>query len=55
MLLYQGGRLREPHPRFYTTDFDEMEQLFSKEINPNLDEDELVAILQEFRRPKCTS
>ncbi|ACO65909.1 predicted protein [Micromonas commoda] len=36
-------------PRFYTTDFDEMEQLFSKEINPNLDEDELVAILQEFR------
>ena len=36
-------------PRFYTTDFDEMEQLFSKEINPNLDEAELVAILQEFR------
>ena len=24
-------------PRFYTTDFDEMEQLFSTEINPNLD------------------
>ena len=36
-------------PRFYTTDFDEMEQLFSKEINPNLDESELVAILNEFR------
>jgi magnesium-protoporphyrin IX monomethyl ester (oxidative) cyclase len=36
-------------PRFYTTDFDEMEQLFSTEINPNLDEAELVAILQEFR------
>ena len=36
-------------PRFYTTDFDEMEQLFSKEINPNLDESELVAILQEFQ------
>jgi magnesium-protoporphyrin IX monomethyl ester (oxidative) cyclase len=25
-------------PRFYTTDFDEMEQLFSSEINPNLDQ-----------------
>lgn len=36
-------------PRFYTTDFDEMEQLFSKEINPNLDESELVSILNEFR------
>lgn len=36
-------------PRFYTTDFDEMEQLFSKEINPNLDESELVAILHEFQ------
>jgi len=36
-------------PRFYTTDFDEMEQLFSTEINPNLDESELVAILQEFQ------
>jgi len=28
-------------PRFYTTDFDEMEQLFSQEINPNLRMDEL--------------
>ena len=36
-------------PRFYTTDFDEMEQLFSTAINPNLDESELVAILQEFQ------
>eukprot|EP00740_Mantoniella_antarctica_P001926 CAMPEP_0181361190 /NCGR_PEP_ID=MMETSP1106-20121128/7137_1 /TAXON_ID=81844 /ORGANISM="Mantoniella antarctica, Strain SL-175" /LENGTH=418 /DNA_ID=CAMNT_0023474653 /DNA_START=80 /DNA_END=1336 /DNA_ORIENTATION=+ len=36
-------------PRFYTTDFDEMEQLFSSEINPNLDQAELVSILQEFR------
>ncbi|CAG9460440.1 unnamed protein product [Pedinophyceae sp. YPF-701] len=36
-------------PRFYTTDFDEMEQLFSKEINPNLDLEELKACLEEFR------
>merc|ERR1712072_209579 len=36
-------------PRFYTTDFDEMEQLFSKEINPNLDESEICSILNEFR------
>ncbi len=36
-------------PRFYTTDFDEMEQIFSKEINPNLDMTELNACLQEFR------
>ncbi|PNW81190.1 hypothetical protein CHLRE_07g346050v5 [Chlamydomonas reinhardtii] len=36
-------------PRFYTTDFDEMEQLFSKEINPNLDMEELNACLNEFR------
>lgn len=28
-------------PRFYTTDFDEMEQLFSLELNPNLNMDEL--------------
>lgn len=28
-------------PRFYTTDFDEMEQLFSQELNPNLDMAEL--------------
>ncbi|GLC34271.1 cardiolipin synthase [Pleodorina starrii] len=42
-------------PRFYTTDFAEMEELFSKEINPNLDMDELNACLQEFRNDynKC--
>jgi hypothetical protein len=28
-------------PRFYTTDFDEMEQLFSQDLNPNLDMAEL--------------
>ena len=36
-------------PRFYTTDFDEMERLFSTEITPNLDETEINAILNEFR------
>lgn len=36
-------------PRFYTTDFDEVEALFSKEINPNLDMTELMACLTEFR------
>lgn len=36
-------------PRFYTTDFDEMEQLFSQEINPNLDMDELEAMCTEFK------
>ena len=36
-------------PRFYTTDFDEMEQLFSMELNPNLDTEELEAMLKEFR------
>lgn len=36
-------------PRFYTTDFDEMEQLFSHEIYPNLDEEELQACLEEFK------
>ncbi|KXZ54707.1 hypothetical protein GPECTOR_4g775 [Gonium pectorale] len=42
-------------PRFYTTDFAEMEELFSKEINPNLDMEELNACLQEFRNDynKC--
>ncbi len=28
-------------PRFYTTDFDEMEQLFSLKLNPNLPMEEL--------------
>lgn len=36
-------------PRFYTTDFDEMEKLFSLEINPNLDMVEIEASLQEFK------
>ncbi|KAK3446497.1 hypothetical protein EUGRSUZ_A02177 [Eucalyptus grandis] len=36
-------------PRFYTTDFDEMEQLFNTEINKNLNQDEFVALLQEFK------
>jgi len=36
-------------PRFYTTDFDEMERLFSKELNPNIDLDELEAMATEFR------
>mmetsp|Transcript_4637 Transcript_4637/g.15343 ORF Transcript_4637/g.15343 Transcript_4637/m.15343 type:complete len:413 (+) Transcript_4637:185-1423(+) len=36
-------------PRFYTTDFDEMEQLFSQEINPNVDMAELETVLAEFK------
>lgn len=36
-------------PRFYTTDFDEMEMLFNTEINKNLKQDEFVALLQEFK------
>ncbi|KIZ05236.1 magnesium-protoporphyrin IX monomethylester (oxidative) cyclase [Monoraphidium neglectum] len=36
-------------PRFYTTDFDEMEQIFSQQINPNLNMAELDAMLAEFR------
>ncbi|KAL3632617.1 cardiolipin synthase [Castilleja foliolosa] len=36
-------------PRFYTTDFDEMEQLFNTEINKNLNMDEFEALLQEFK------
>lgn len=37
-------------PRFYTTDFDEMADLFDLEKNPNLRMDELEAMLAEFRR-----
>jgi len=37
-------------PRFYTTDFDEMERLFSVELNPNLDMAEINASLNEFRQ-----
>ncbi|KAK9907485.1 hypothetical protein WJX75_004491 [Coccomyxa subellipsoidea] len=36
-------------PRFYTTDFDEMEELFSLEKNPDLEMDEFDAMLSEFR------
>ncbi|OIV90013.1 hypothetical protein TanjilG_00314 [Lupinus angustifolius] len=36
-------------PRFYTTDFDEMETLFNTEINKNLNNDEFEALLQEFK------
>eukprot|EP00889_Picochlorum_renovo_P006608 jgi/Picre1/33638/NNA_001118.t1 len=37
-------------PRFYTTDFDEMADLFDLDKNPNLRMDELEAMLNEFRR-----
>jgi magnesium-protoporphyrin IX monomethyl ester (oxidative) cyclase len=36
-------------PRFYTTDFDEMEQLFNMEINKNLNQEDFVALLNEFK------
>lgn len=36
-------------PRFYTTDFDEMELLFNTEINKNLNMAEFEALLQEFK------
>ncbi|KAM5546518.1 hypothetical protein ABKV19_002411 [Rosa sericea] len=36
-------------PRFYTTDFDEMETLFNTEINNNLNQVEFEALLQEFK------
>ncbi|KAK4392568.1 Magnesium-protoporphyrin IX monomethyl ester [oxidative] cyclase, chloroplastic [Sesamum angolense] len=36
-------------PRFYTTDFDEMEELFNTQINKNLNMDEFEALLQEFK------
>ncbi|GAX74025.1 hypothetical protein CEUSTIGMA_g1475.t1 [Chlamydomonas eustigma] len=36
-------------PRFYTTDFDEMERMFSLDINPNLNLAELEAMLAEFK------
>ncbi|PNH07971.1 Magnesium-protoporphyrin IX monomethyl ester [oxidative] cyclase 2, chloroplastic [Tetrabaena socialis] len=37
-------------PRFYTTDFDECERLFSLELNKNLDMAEFDAILAEFKQ-----
>ena len=36
-------------PRFYTTDFDEMEQMFNTEMNVNLKQEEFEALLQEFK------
>jgi len=36
-------------PRFYTTDFNEMEKLCNKALNPNLNMAELEACLEEFR------
>jgi magnesium-protoporphyrin IX monomethyl ester (oxidative) cyclase len=36
-------------PRFYTTDFDEMERLFNVEINKNLNEAEFESLLAEFK------
>jgi len=36
-------------PRFYTTDFDEMETLFNTDINKNLNQSEFEALLQEFK------
>jgi len=36
-------------PRFYTTDFEEMEQMFSHELNPQLDMAEFEATLKEFQ------
>ncbi|XP_028061904.1 magnesium-protoporphyrin IX monomethyl ester [oxidative] cyclase, chloroplastic-like [Camellia sinensis] len=36
-------------PRFYTTDFDEMEMLFNTEINKKLNQEEFEALLQEFK------
>ena len=43
-------------PRFYTTDFDEMEQLFSLELNPNLPMEELEVriTLPSVRRAQAT-
>jgi len=36
-------------PRFYTTDFDEMEQMFSEKINPNIDMADFESTLKEFQ------
>ncbi|KAL4425300.1 hypothetical protein ABPG75_009316 [Micractinium tetrahymenae] len=37
-------------PRFYTTDFDEVDEMFSLERNPDLPMEELTAMLAEMRR-----
>jgi magnesium-protoporphyrin IX monomethyl ester (oxidative) cyclase len=36
-------------PRFYTTDFEEMEVLFNKDINQYLNQEEFDSLLQEFK------
>lgn len=36
-------------PRFYTTDFDMMEEMFNEKINDNLNMEEFEAMLTEFR------
>lgn len=36
-------------PRFYTTDFEEMEMLFNKDINKKLNQEEFDSLLQEFK------
>lgn len=52
----KGGRQQKKEidetlltPRFYTTDFDEMERLFNVEINKNLNEAEFESLLAEFK------
>lgn len=37
-------------PRFYTTDFDEVDEIFNLKKNPNLPMEELDAMLEEFRK-----
>ena len=36
-------------PRFYTTDFEEMEKILDPAQNPNLDMEEMEALLNEFK------
>ncbi|KAG1657673.1 hypothetical protein FOA52_013767 [Chlamydomonas sp. UWO 241] len=37
-------------PRFYTTDFDEMDRMFNLDLNPNLNMAELECMLAEFKQ-----
>ena len=39
-----------PPPSFYTTDFDEVDEIFNLKKNPNLPMEELDAMLEEFRK-----